>query len=314
MNKDVIILRSEWNKGRIWEEPGKAPFQNPKALPDWLKLKSSLPLPGVGVYRKKYEDRPIKYLQIKDIYYNESDKRLYFDFEPISTGKSSSVAFSQKVPERALYSRLPFDDLIGILKELSEDPPPSWIQLALEKKAPAEWRDHVGKHYLRLEEDAISSDDFEDIVFDLFVALGFDVKKNGHARQGKYPDGTAISPDPFKFALIYDCKSSKHYYPNADASRALAEYSENLDPEIRSKHPRIKNVYLCIVAKSFESTLTIPPQGVDLLIDSTSLIYLLYNRLTRAKEFKYNIFNVAAKQKVKLDAKLIDKEMGEMSP
>jgi len=315
MSKRVIVLYTAW-KIDYWENPSEAPYPNRsyKELPNWNELRDSLPLPGIGVYikqrEKDYAERPFIYLRIKGMRYDHRGQP-YFDFEPISQGNSRSMDFSLKIGKHPLFEALSFDEAMRILNELAEKPPESWQKLAQAEKL-AEWRDWIGKHYLHVESEDISNDSFEDLVAELFTALGFEVEQMGHKKYGTYPDGKLVTPSPYDFALIYDCKNTKNFYPTEDDKRALKNYIDKFNADIKAEYGHIKTVYSCFVAKSFASSLTSASEvGADILLDTTSLIFLLYKRLRLGIKFRLTPLKDACEYKLKLSIKLINDKWAE---
>lgn len=317
MDKRVIVLYTAWKKD-YWENPTEAPYPNRsyKDLPNWNELRESLPFPGIGVYIKQkdkdYADRPFVYLRIKGIRYDNQEQP-YFDFEPISQGRSTSLEFLSKRGKHPLFEALSIDEVMNILGELGEKPPQSWQKLAEAEKL-AEWRDWIGQHHSRVESEDVSNDDFEDLVAELFTALGFEVEQMGHKKYGTYPDGKLVSPTPYDFALVYDCKNTKNFYPTEDNKRALKNYTDKFNADIKAEYGHVKTVYSCFVAKSFATSLTSASEvGADILLDTTSLIFLLYERLRLGTKFRLTPLKDACEYKLKLNTKLINDKWPERS-
>lgn len=287
MLKPVIVLYTHWEPD-YWEKPRDAPYPrlNYKDLSNWDKLCALLPLPGLGVYTKgrvkekyvDYRDRPLVYLCVKNMRYNEN-KEPIFSIEPIGVGRVESVKFLEKVGPHRLFGARSFEEVEGKLRSLDEDPLSEWMKLAKEVEV-KDWRSWVGEHFLKLESRYVSNEEFEDIVADVFRALGFDIEQLGHKKKGACPDGLAIARLPYNFALIYDCKNIEEYYPTESDKRALRSYVEEWKPRIQDRYKNVNRVISCFIAKSFKDR-----KGADIYLDFTALLRLLYEKLNKGRDF-----------------------------
>jgi len=306
--KSVLVLYTAWQQD-YWEKGKEAPYRKRsfEELSNWNELEKSLPIPGIGVYmrqrEKDYRQRNFVYLRIKGMRYGEL-REPYFDFEPIRRGEQTSAALLDKIGQHKLFESHPVDQLIEILKELGEEPPSDWLRLAKER-VEEDWRSWIGSYFLRAESD-ISNDGFEDVIADIFRAIGFSVEQMGHRVHGNNPDGILVTSLPYDFAIIYDCKNSREYYPNQDDKRALEDYLTRHKVEVKAKCGYITNVYSCFVAKSFDSKLSSASEvGADVLLDLRSLLYILYKRLRMGSKFTLVPFGESGKHKKRIDERFV---------
>lgn len=285
--KPVIVLYTHWN-GKFWEKSKRAPYPglNYKSLSDWDKLKKMLPLPGIGVYTRgkvkgrivDYRDMPIVYLCVKNMLYDERESPIFI-INPIKVGTVKSRRFLSKVGHYNFIEVRSFKEVEAILSSIGEKPPWTWIKIA-KKLEVKNWRDWIGMHFLKLEDKYISDKEFEDIVADLFRALGFRVKQLGYKERGANPDGYVVAPYPYSFAIVYDCKNREDYYPTESDIRALKEYVREWRPRIRDRHRDVNKVLSCFIAKSFKAK-----RGADIFLESKTLLQFLYEKLRKGLEF-----------------------------
>lgn len=303
MGKDrVIILCTAWRPD-YWEISQEAPYPKRRytELPEWETLASNCPLAGLGVYSKgkkgDYRNRNFVYLKINGMRYDEN-KQPYFHFEPIKISKTSSKRLLEQLPSLSLFSAIKGEDLLNILETLGEQPPQEWMELFTVEKPAKSWRNYIGIRFLELIDKDLSDAEFEDRVFELFKALGFEVTQFGHKVVGEYPDGEIKLDEDI--ILVYDCKNSHEFVPKAEDRRKLNQYIE----DARNKYKN-KEIYGVFVAKSFGS-----PQTSHLFFSIGSLVYLLYKKTVLGNAFTLAPFRKIIRKKEYLDQTLIDNEWG----
>lgn len=275
--KQVLILATNlqpdyWNTGK------EARYKNQKytELPQWNELELNCPIPGIGRYYGNYSESPFVYLKINGMRYDPTTGIPYFNINPIAKSDSSSTKLYDKLPTscRKYFSAIDASNLLGILKDINEEPPKEWIELLDSQIKSFNWKDYIGRHFLEILENKLSNDDFEDRIAELLTALGFSVNQKGHKVKGEYPDGTASIHN---YVIVYDCKNvSQDYYSTAGDIRAIKKYSED-----EKKILSAEKIYPAFIARSF--AVTSEKQVYQISVDF--LLYLLYKKLSMGFKF-----------------------------
>ncbi len=301
--KKVILLYTDWEE-KYWEFPKEAPYPGREytQLPEWDETKKNLPLPGLGIYSKfKKQDLsedPFVYIRVDGMRYDENSKQPYFSFTRIERSKTKSFNLSKILPSEAkkLFSGIDAENLMEYLTQIGETPPKEWMDLIELKEMPIRWEDSIGVYFLDIERKNLSNNEFEDRIADLLKALSFKVKQQGHILQGEYPDGIFSFED---YAVVYDCKNTSNFSPSSADIRAIEKYLKD-EKKVRKE----KNIYAAFIAKSFRQ------QGEKNVFYFTvsSLIYLLYKKLTLGLDFTLNPIKKILENTIHLTKDIIDKE------
>lgn len=138
-----------------------------------------------------------------------------------------------------------------------------------------DWKNYIGKVYLLLMLEELSNDDFEDIVAQLLIALGFDVLQKGHLLFGAYPDGFARIDE--NFGIVYDCKNSRNFFATEEDIRAINQYYQ--DEKNKNEQMKIFKVFITKSSKAIS-------RGDIFVWSVESLLYLLYKKLTLGNKFQ----------------------------
>ncbi|MEO0172019.1 MAG: hypothetical protein ABIL13_02075 [candidate division WOR-3 bacterium] len=253
-------------------------------LNDWDDLCNNLPLASLGVYFGEIKNQTFDYLIIRDMKYDPENPKLEFWYEYVGTSRVSSGELLKKLKlvdegSKKLISSMESENLLDILGELGENPPDVWLNLVgnIQKR---NWRDYIGKYFLDLESlKGENYEKFEDGVYELLRALGFDVEKKGKEVEGDFPDGIATYEEKEhkskSFAIIYDCKN-RLFYPNKDDERALENYYNKEKVALK-----VKNVFAVFIVKSCQPNYN----GQFPCFPIESLLYLLYKKLELGNKF-----------------------------
>jgi len=305
MSGRVLVLCTHWSED-YWTRPREAPYpgRSYKELPEWDKLVNSCPLPALGVYirgrlRGEYVDRTHKeivYLKVTGMRFDEETEQPYFRIEPICESSIPSKIFLESFPAISLFTVVEGTKILEILKALGEEPPKEWIELIGAGKPIIGWRDYVGKYFLDLIDGELSDNDFEDRCYQLLTSLGFEVEQLGHKVVGEYPDGEAKIDD---IIIVYDCKNTFDYKPNAEDRRKLNEYVR--DAKLKYKD---KSVYGTFIARNFGDS----QKGDLFYFPVSSLVYLLYKKIILGRKFSLSPFRKILAKKEVLNQTLIDNE------
>jgi hypothetical protein len=298
--KKVILLATTWTP-TYWNVSQEAPYPKKryKELSDWEELSKNCPLPGLGIYIKQ-KDRNMKfsYLLIKGMRYDSVSEQPYFEFAPIHESSTESRELTSKLPNenRTLFSSIQSDTLINILKNIGESPPEEWKNLIELKETIISWQDYIGKYFLEIESKNLSNEEFEDRIFNLLKALGFDVIQKGYTIPGAYADGV-FSLDIY--ATVYDCKNTSNFFPNEADKRAIDKYLQD-EKRIRKE----KKIYSAFIAKSFGEI----SRGDVFYFNVNSFIYLLYKKIQIGSRFTLDPIKKILEDKIILTNDIIDKE------
>ena len=302
--KKILLLSTGWEPD-YWESDKEAPYPKTKYtdLPEWDDLSKNCPLPGIGRYIKQrgrdFSSNPFVYLKITGIRYDLSTKQPYFNFKTLTKSKTESHRLENKLPydKRRFFSVIEPEKLVGILQDIGEEPPEEWKELIEIKEEKIHWGDHIGKYFLEIEEGTLSDDKFEDRIVVLVRALGFEVDQKGHRTLGDYPDGIASFGGDY--AIVYDCKNTRDFIPNAENERAIKKY---LDDEklMRSE----QHIYCAFIAKSFKRE-----SRKDIFyLPTNSLLYLLYKKLSLGSKFTLSPLKKILDNFIPFKKETIDKE------
>lgn len=268
---------------------------------DWNELKNNLPLPGLGIYGKfKKQDltqEPFVYLQINGMNYDTSEQPL-FSITPIGKSRIKSIQLTNILSSqfKKLFVSIDANILIDLLKSIGEDPLQEWMKLIELKGMPVSWRDYIGKYFIDLEMENLSNEEFEDRIFELLTALGFNVTQKGHKLPGEYCDGIFSFDD---YAVVYDCKNTFNFVPSANDIRAIEKYLSD-----EKKVRREKYIYAAFIAKSFGHQ----SEREIFYFPVNSLIYLLYKKLLLGSKFTLDPIKKVLANRTPLTDKNIEKE------
>jgi len=149
-----------------------------------------------------------------------------------------------------------------------------------------------------LESENLSNNEFEDRVAALLTALGFCVDQQGYKLKGAYPDGVAIFDG--KYAIVYDCKNKKDFYPTEEDKRALYDYlmKEKLVNED-------KEHFCAFIAKSFAGE---KEEKNIFYFSVEDLLYLLYKKLILGPKFSLSPLKKILYEKMTVNKETIDNE------
>ncbi len=301
--KEVLILATAWTSD-YWESDKEALYPKTKYtdLPEWDDLSKCCPLPGIGRYIKQkdkdFTSNHFVYLKITGMRYDSSTKQPYFDFKTLTKSLRESRVLESKLTgvNKKLFSVIDPTKLIEILKDIGEEPPEEWKKLIKMEEKIFHWKDYIGKYFLEIEDGTLSNDEFEDRIFVLLNAIGFNVTQKGHTLSGEYSDGIASFDD---YALVYDCKNSSNFSQSSADMRAIAKYLED-EKRIR----REKKMFPAFIAKSFGQ----PSRGDVFYFTTNSLIYLLSKKLQLGSKFTLDPIKKILENKTPLTEEIIDKE------
>jgi hypothetical protein len=285
---ETIALTTDFDRN-YWElhKPARFPSTDiNKRLSSWRQLNSKCPLPAIGLYTDKYKERHFDYIIIKDII-ADADGTPNFDYEFISNGHRESRILDEKINlnRKKFYFSIDCSTLIQSLRDIEEKPPLNWLNL-FENNTPivntevivtekADWSAYLGRYFLDLRDRQLGNEEFENRVAFLLTALGFKVLQKGHLLVGTVPDGVATYSGDI--GLVYDCKNSSNYSPNANDMRALESYYN----DERAKH-RDLQMFPCFIAKKGIT----PIVGDKLVIYVEALLYVLFKKLASGSDFK----------------------------
>lgn len=298
-----------------WDREGKPARYTKRSftqLRDWHELKKSLPVPALGIHFNKYKDLPFSYMTVIGMEYDDQGFPT-FDYRCIQKSERASAQLLEKLHNPAIGTLFEARDatvVLSLLTDLGEQPPQEWVTLLSSKQTLPTleaWREWVGQHFLHLLDPGISNDDFEDVIAEIFRALGFEVNQMGHKRVGSYPDGTLVPPTA-DFAIVYDCKNTDNYYPTAEHQRALAEYLEKEGKRLQEQK-RVRSVYSMFIARSFAQA---ELKGAHIFISADDLLYALFKRLRLGKDFALTAFDDLAKRNGRIDRQFMDREWAEI--
>ena len=239
-------------------------------------------LPGIGVYVSR-ELRNLEIVYTRVFGYEETEEMLLLDVRRISRGNVPSSEFIRRMG--MIYGPLielkESQEVIEALNELGETPPHEWLQLIDQEGLRESWLDWIPPRFSAMLEREIGNDEFEDRVAEIFTALGFEVEKYGHKKQGPYPDGIAKWRDDF--AIVYDCKNRRNYVPKEEDIRALRDYKNRVAYRLNKE---VRELYSAFIAISFGERIF---PGEYKLFSIKGLLKQLYLRLKEGE--KYNPYD-----------------------
>jgi hypothetical protein len=273
-------------------------------------LSKYCPLPGIGIYtkgkRNDFSSIEFAYLKIKGMEYDSSTQMPYFHFETLEKSNTPSRQLIVKLPGTnkwnpdsvKLFSSIDCQRMLEILKELGENPPDEWMKLIETPAAgkAVDWRDYIGRYFLEIENGTLSDDEFEDRVYRLLIAIGFDVTQKGHTLPGAYPDGIASFEE---YALVYDCKNSDDYCIVNKDKLTIKDYLKN-EKKVRKE----KKFFPIFITNTFGS---IDEKDV-FHFNIRSLNYLLYKKLQLGSKFNLRPIKKILDNKMPFNEETIDKE------
>ena len=288
VNREILVLCTGWEPD-YWEKKEKTYY--PRKLAESVThLKQQTPIPGIGAYTK-YRDRdlshqPPAFIIIEEIGENERKEPTFKIRYLGRIGGLKSRTLFRELGRQELLFTVGYREVRGIFEKYGVKPPKIWME-ALRSLERPEWMNWIGAHYLTILEYP-RAEDYEDIVADIFTALGFEVDQMGHLKEGEYPDGILHTRE---YSIVYDCKDIYNYYIDAKSKRAMRKYIEQARKRIKEERG-ITRVYFAYIAHSFnrggfknlaEIEKTTGTKG--LLITTKALLYLLYKKLKMGRKF-----------------------------
>jgi hypothetical protein len=123
------------------------------------------------------------------------------------------------------------------------------------------WKDFIPPVIFRLHEMAINSDkpqEFEQAVMILFRMLGYQVENYGQGK-GRQPDGIATARE-FRYAILFDAKSSREGYSLGTDDRAIIEYIQT--HKKRLVKDGFEKLYFVLISSSFRGDSKIALQRI----------------------------------------------------
>ena len=313
---DVLILCTNW-RDDFWYSDKVAPYPK-KSINSIQHLKDKLPIAGIGVYIKgKEKDKdlsnlPPSFIIIKGIKeYDKGVPEFDFSFISIIQGIKSSELLD-KIGENKLFFVVKQEKVISIFKEYGVNPPLEWKKLLEENlTSTPSWQSFIGEYFLKILGE-ISNDNYEDIIAQIFNALGFHVVQLGHRKNGKFPDGIVIyiaDDIKYSFAIVYDCKNSNKYYLPTDDKRAMKEYIQDVEKKLKEQE-HIQKVYFAFIAHSYNeidiSEIQKETSSTGFLLTSEDMLYLLYKKIVLGRSFLLTNFDKLSSKYV-ISRETIDK-------
>jgi len=300
----ILILKTS-NYENLWDKDGKAKYQQDylkRFKEDLKKWKDDCPLPAISFYVKKQDNKPPSFLSIEDITYEGEE--VYFSFRLISQLPNiTSSDFAKKLEnneKKELFYPVGYDKINSVLDKLNITPPEKWKEL-LESPhnsdEPRGWKSWIGEHFLKIDPDVNDNDsynDYEDIVAEIFTALGFKVNQMGHLMAKKeVPDGISKTEDlKNKFAIVYDAKNRKNFYPDSDEIRAMKQYVNKFIDDPFLKDIEEERIYFAYIARGYSSGINIGQirnlievHSEGFLFTSEAMLRLLYWKIKLGPNF-----------------------------
>lgn len=278
---ETIILTTHWDF-KYWEEGKPAKFSNTgidlnQRIPNWRKLKEQCPIPGIGLYVDRHYDKFFDFLLIKDIRLDTADNTVYFDYDFVSKGLRQSVQLDGRInnTNKKFFYAVDTSRVTDALTYLGISSPEKWSSALENTIVQIDWKTFIGQYFVDLQTKLLGNEEFENRVAVLLTALGFKVLQKGHLLVGTVPDGVATYGGDI--GLVYDCKNSANYIPNADDMRALESYYN----DERTKH-RDRQMFPCFIAKKGNT----PMVSDKLVISVEPLLYLLFKKIQSGSDFK----------------------------
>ena len=300
----ILILKTSTFEN-LWEKEGEAPYQRnylKRLEEDLEKWKDDCPLPAISFYVKKQSNKPPSFLSIEDITYER--EQVYFSFRLISQLQNiTNYDIGKELDNndvKKLFYTVGYDKIHSVLDKLKITPPEEWKKLLESPHNNDEsqgWKSWIGEHFLKIDPNInpdISYKDYEDIVKEIFTALGFKVKQMGyHLDKKEVPDGISKTENlPYNFAIVYDAKTGRNFLPSADDRRAMNLYlkKEIADPFLQGIGK--ERIYFAYIARGYAPNINIGEirKQMDVhseifLFTSEAMLRLLYWKIILGTNF-----------------------------
>ena len=301
MQPEILILSTSYDS--LWETGNKASYKRPEhlkisdeTLTSW---EQRCPFPAIALYYDKGDfkqsHKPPSFLSIKNINYDQ--KGVDFDFEQISKLEElKSSTLKDKLKEKGIEGNglvyaIDYNKFRLILENFNTNPPVAWEKLlGANPNIDEPWDSWIGKHFLRILSE-VSDHDYEDITTHLFTSLGFEVRKMGYEKPGPNPDGIVFTRNlSHNFAIVYDCKNSKSYFPDKKDERAMKDYINKAKDDMAMEQIEKADVYFAYIAHSFEKGINIGEIQNEIstegfLLTSEAMLGLLFWKLKLGRKF-----------------------------
>jgi len=331
----ILILKTS-DYENLWDKDGEAKYQEDylkRFKEDLKKWKDDCPLPAIAFYIKKQSNKPPSFLSIEDITYE--GKQVCFSFRLISQLPNiTSLDFAKKLEnneKKGLFYTVDYDKINSVLDKLNIIPPEEWEKLpkiAHDADVSEPWKNWIGEHFLKIDPNInpdISYNDYEDMVAEIFIALGFKVNQMGHLMAKKeVPDGISKTEDlKNKFAIVYDAKNRKNFYPDSDEIRAMKQYVDKFIDDPFLKDIEKERIYFAYIARGYSSGINIGQirnlievHSEGFLFTSEAMLRLLYWKIKLGPNFNLsklkdltskNIINLKEIDEIYQDGTKIDK-------
>ena len=305
-----IILATRWQPG-YWQQGGTAPFSGALAgtIPQVMDIiNDNCPIVGIGYYKRSPNpvgatgNENFEYIKINGITQNgPADFSISYEF--IRTSNTQSNILSQHIPGLyfLFYDNNNENILINILHLLHEDipviiePPIINVPPVIIIPPVTYWHNYIGNYFLELRNNGLGDGDFEDRVYKLLVALGFDVKQEGHTTPGAYPDGTITIQN---YKLIYDCKNRDNYFPVQADVNQMTNYINNNNMQF----PNFQNRGI-FIARNFGN---IQNRHNYFYYKVDDLLYLYFKKIILGNNFNINSLLLVVNQNVDINPQNID--------
>ena len=317
----ILILKTS-NYENLWDKDGEAKYQQDylkRFKEDLKKWKDDCPLPAISFYVKKQSNKPPSFLSIEDITYE--GEQVYFSFRLISQLPDiTSLDFAKKLEnngKKGLFYPVGYDKIHSVLDKLKITPPEKWKEL-LESPhnsdEPLGWKSWIGEHFLKIDPNInpdISYKDYEDIVAEIFTALGFKVEQKGyHQLEEEVPDGISKTENlPYNFAIVYDAKTGKNFLPSVYDRRAMENYLNTESKGSFLEDIGSDRIYFAYIARGYPHNINIEEIRKKMnvhfegfLFTSEAMLRLLYCKIKLGKNFSLaKIKDLTSKNPINLE-------------
>lgn len=289
----IILLSTIW-QNNFFNQNVDAPYNISEENYNnyWQPLSQQCPLKGIGFYKDHPDGRcqatnNFVYLRINGVRYD--GQRIHFDCRFIGFSNTQSINFIHSLPyinRNPLFSIIDDNIFNTINRDLNLLPPQEWNNITplipppqppIPNTPPEEINNFIGNYFLEINTAILGNNEFEDRIYNLLIALGFETSQRGHLIQGAFPDGYAFFNNNI---LVYDCKNSVNYFPHAEDRLSMDNYVEqaiNLFPEFNNHFP-------VFIAKTFSNNLPVNYKYINV----NSLIYLYYKKISMGIDFQLN--------------------------
>ena len=235
------------------------------------------------------------------------------------------------IKSKKLFYTVGYEEINSIFDKLKITTPEGWKEL-LESPhnidEPRGWKSWIGEHFLKIIPDVNDNDnynDYENIVAEIFTALGFKVNQMGHLMEKKdVPDGISKTEDlKNKFAIVYDPKNRKNFYPDSDERRAMKQDVNKFIDDPFLKDIDEERIYFAYIARGYSSDIDIGQirnlievHSEGFLFTSEAMLRLLYWKIKLGPNFNLsklkdltskNIINLKEIDEIYQDGTKIDK-------